>query len=207
MLLDYPEVEKVTIQKEHFEKIPVNRKTVAYQEALKIARMIILNYSPDLKNGKEDMLALLFDMNKLWEEYIFRMLLKSKPPGYEVSFQNRQLFWQVGSYKKDIKPDLVVTLPETKETVIIDTKWKIIDYQNPGDDDLKQMYAYNMYWNAGKCLLLYPKINEFKESWGMFPKGRAGDNLCKLGFVDVLDNSGKINQNMGGEILKKINQI
>jgi 5-methylcytosine-specific restriction endonuclease McrBC regulatory subunit McrC len=57
--------------------------------------MIILNYSPDLINGGEHMLALLFDMNKLWEEYVFRMLLRSKRDDILVSSQNKQKFWEV----------------------------------------------------------------------------------------------------------------
>src|SRR5690606_34560546 len=65
--LDMPELSNMVIQKSHFKKIPDNRKTVAYHEALQIAQMIILNYSPDIKTGKENMLALLFDMNQLWE--------------------------------------------------------------------------------------------------------------------------------------------
>ena len=55
--------------------------------------MIILNYSPDIRTGQENMLTLYcFDMNKLWEEYIYRMLLKANHDGITVSFQNKQSF-------------------------------------------------------------------------------------------------------------------
>ncbi len=200
--LDFPEIKEIEITKAHFEKIKESRKTIPYAEALKIAKMIILNYSPDIKNGQENMLALLFDMNKLWEEYVYRMLQRANVPGYEVAFQNSQKFWE----SKTIKPDLVVIKREgiKKEIFVIDTKWKIIDYRNPSDDDLKQMYAYNIYWDAGKSMLLYPKTADYPESFGTFHKGRENGNACKLGFINVLDSTGRLDLGIGEVILGKL---
>jgi 5-methylcytosine-specific restriction enzyme subunit McrC len=200
--LDFPEVSEIEITKSHFDKIKESRKTIPYNEALKIAKMIILNYSPDIRNGKENMLALLFDMNKLWEEYIYRMLQRANMKEYKVSFQNSQKFWE----SKTIRPDLVVikTTAGASETFVIDTKWKVMDYRNPSDDDLKQMYAYNLYWDAGKSMMLYPKIAEYPEWFGKFHKGRQTDNACKIGFVNVLDSSGKLDLAIGRLILDKL---
>lgn len=200
--LDFPEIKEIEITKLHFDKIKESRKSIPYREALKIAKMIILNYSPDIKNGQENMLALLFDMNKLWEEYVFRMLQRHTSADLEVSFQNYQRFWE----SKTIRPDIVIKrrIGEVLETFIVDTKWKIIDYRNPSDDDLKQMYAYNLYWDSGKSMLLYPKVQDYPESFGTFHKGRANGNTCKLGFVDVLDNTGRLDLNIGEAILDKL---
>ena len=201
--LDFPEIKEIQITKVHFDQLKDSRKTVAYNEAIKIAKMIILNYSPDIKNGQENMLALLFDMNKLWEEYVFRMLQRNKPEGVSVEFQNSQQFWET----KTIRPDIVVTKKQgdAKEVFVIDTKWKVIDYRNPSDDDLKQMYAYNIYWNSSKSMLLYPKIQEFPEKFGTFHKGRDNGNACKLGFINVLDDTGKLDYGIGKIILEKLN--
>ena len=50
------------------------------------------------------------------------------------------------------------------------------------------MYAYNMYWDSIKSILLYPKSNQEETSFGRFHKGRESeDNLCKLGFIKVWD--------------------
>lgn len=190
IIAKFPEIKEIEIGKHHFDRIVLNRKTTKYREALKIAKMIILNYSPDIKGGSENMLALLFDMNKLWEEYIYRMLSSLQNEHLKVSFQNKDKFWE----KKVIKPDIVISQtfsdPEKKpQTLVIDTKWKIIDPDRPSDDDLKQMYAYNMYWNSQKSILLYPSSNPPKTSFGKFHKGREKDNMCKLGFVKV--NIGK----------------
>lgn len=199
---DFPEIQSAAITKAHFDSLKQSRKSVGYQEALKIAKMLILNYSPDIKSGQEDMLALLFDMNKLWEEYVYRMLLRVQNSQYKIEFQNSQKFWE----NKTIRPDIVVTKTEAgnAERFVIDTKWKIIDYRNPSDDDLKQMYAYNMYWDSGKCMLLYPKTEDFPEAFGIFHKGRPNVNACKLGFINVLDEEGKLDNKIGEVVLNKL---
>lgn len=203
---NFPEIKEITIQKHHFDKVKENRKTLSYARALQIAKMIILNYSPDIRSGQENMLTLLFDMNKLWEEYIFRMLLKNKREDIAISFQNKQKFWE----GRTIRPDIVINKKsgETTESFIIDTKWKILDINNPkpSDDDLKQMFAYNLYWDAKRSMLLYPNSNQPDEKFGTYWKGRAESetNECKIGFVNVLDENHCLNTQIGVEILKKI---
>jgi 5-methylcytosine-specific restriction enzyme subunit McrC len=203
VLSNFPEIDEIEINKYHFDKVVSNRKTEPYNEALQIAKMIILNYSPDIKGGDENMLALLFDMNKLWEEYIYRMLLKVDDASIKVSFQNRDKFWQ----EKIIKPDIVITKTQIidekeKETkYIIDTKWKVKEYAEPDDDDLKQMYVYNMYWESERSMLLYPTSKELNTDFGKFHKGRDTNNLCKLGFIKIMQNN-QLNLNIGDDILK-----
>lgn len=202
-LTNFPEIKEIEINKYHFDKVISNIKTEPYDEALKIAKMIILNYSPDIKGGDENMLALLFDMNKLWEEYIYRMLLKVDDNSIKVSFQNRDKFWD----EKIIKPDIVITKTELfndEEKVnkyIIDTKWKVKEYPEPDDDDLKQMYVYNMYWESERSMLLYPTSKELNTNFGKFHKGREKENQCKLGFIKVMENK-QLCLNIGKEILK-----
>lgn len=217
--INFPELKEIQIQKFHFDKVRESRKTQAYTRSLQIAKMIILNYSPDIKSGQENMLALLFDMNKLWEEYIYRMLLRNKKDGLNVSFQNKQKFWE----NRTIRPDLVVTQTsgDTTETFVIDTKWKVIEDNKASDEDLKQIYAYNLYWNARRSLLLYPSSIFIEEKFGNYHKGRderpheAGmedldfdrTNQCKVGFINVLDEQGRLDLEIGEIILEKLKPI
>jgi len=201
--LDFPEIKEIPITRFHFDKLKINRKSEPYRRALAIARMIILNFRPDIRSGTDNMLALLFDMNKLWEEYVYRMLLKQSGPEVSVSFQNSKKFWE----NKNIRPDLVVKhtqLSGKKEYYIIDTKWKIIDAHHPSDDDLKQMFAYNAYWGAAKSMLLYPRTQSHSEKFGIFHKGIPEQSRCKLGFVNVLNDNGGLNLEIGNEILEKL---
>lgn len=204
--VNFPDIKEIPIQKSHFDQLKENRKTVAYTHALQIAKMIILNYSPDIRTGQENMLTLLFDMNKLWEEYIYRMLLKANHEGITVSFQNKQKFWE----GRTIRPDIVLIHQTAlgKNTYVVDTKWKVLDINNPkpSDDDLKQMYAYNLYWNAKKSMLLYPHSKSVDESFGRFWKGASSpeDNKCKVGFVSVLDENNYLDTMIGEKIINKL---
>jgi len=205
--LSFPEIKEIEIRKSHFDILKQNRKTVPYAGALQIAQMIILNYSPDIRSGQENMLTLLFDMNKLWEEYIYRMLMRSKKDNTTVNFQNKQKFWE----GRTIRPDLVINRTEggVSETYVIDTKWKVLDVKKPkpSDDDLKQIYAYNMYWNAKQSMLLYPNSKGIDEKFGNYWKGRESSeiNQCKVGFVNILDEDNFLNLDIGEEILAKLN--
>jgi len=205
--VNFPEIKEIPIQKLHFDKVKENRKTVAYTRALQIAKMIILNYSPDIRSGQENMLTLLFDMNKLWEEYVYRMLLRAKVDNLTVSFQNQQLFWE----GRTIRPDLVLIRKNAnneEETFVIDTKWKVLDATKPkpSDNDLKQMYVYNLYWNAKRSMLLYPNSIGIDEKFGNYWKGRESSevNQCKVGFVNVLNELGYLDFEIGIKILNKI---
>jgi 5-methylcytosine-specific restriction enzyme subunit McrC len=204
--INFPDIKEIPIQKLHFDKLKENRKTKSYENAIQIAQMIILNYSPDIRSGEENMLTLLFDMNKLWEEYIYRMLLKTDNKNIKVNFQNNQKFWE----GRSIRPDLVLTekIENKIETYIIDTKWKVLDVKRPkpSDDDLKQMFAYNLYWEAKRSMLLYPNSKSIIEKFGNYHKGRDENetNQCKVGFVNVLDENNQLNLEIGDEILEKI---
>lgn len=181
LLFEFQDFEKINVQPNHFKKIVFNRKNQHYERAVEIAKIIILNYSPSLNYGNDNMLTLLFDMNVLWEEFIYRTLHKHKPEGVEVKFQNVDRFWE----NKTIRPDIVVKTED--DTFVIDTKWKIVESNKPSDDDLKQMFTYNLHWGAKRTMLLYPKIDQKDSEFGLFHYGNLGLQ-CKLGFVDVKDD-------------------
>jgi 5-methylcytosine-specific restriction enzyme subunit McrC len=201
LLFEFNDYKEISINVTHFDKLSLNRKSLPYQKAVDIAKMIILNYSPNLNSGNDNMLTLLFDMNKLWEEYIYRILHKHKPNGYSVNFQNKTGFWEY----KTIRPDIVIT-SDIKEIFVIDTKWKIVDSRNPSDDDLKQMFTYNLHWEAEKSMLLYPKVNQEDSKFGVY----HFDGLkkkCKLGFVSVLENNSlRSSERTADEIFNKLKE-
>lgn len=204
ILFEFSDFKEININAKHFEKLNLNRKSQSYHRAIDIAKMLILNYSPNLNSGKDNMLTLLFDMNKLWEEYIYRILQRHKPEGFTISPQNSIQFWE----KKTIRPDIFVSTPTDK--YIIDTKWKIVDSHNPSDDDLKQMFAYNLHWNAEKSMLLYPKVYQEDSKFGHYKFKHLPDkmNQCKLGFVSLLNNNILRDGNeIAQEIFKKLKEI
>jgi 5-methylcytosine-specific restriction enzyme subunit McrC len=181
LLIRFPELGPApNISAATFARINPNRKLKHYSEALGIAKLILLNYSPDVRRGSEDVLAILFDMNVLWELFIHRVLLRGQVKGgYTVSAQDSKLFWN----KRSIRPDLVITWDDGTK-VVIDTKWKLVEDMKPSDADLKQMFAYNLHWETPKSVLLYPGTESRPGNWGKFHKGQPmvsePGNDCKV---------------------------
>jgi 5-methylcytosine-specific restriction enzyme subunit McrC len=201
--LAFPEVDKIKPSFQLLESIKINRKTAPYERALELAKLIILNYSPDINQGQQKMIALLFDMNELWEEYVLTMLIKEcRGTNIHVTGQDPKKFW--GSYKT-IRPDIV--LKRGEESYIIDTKWKRPTNNQPSVEDLRQMYTYARFWNTEKVMLLYPGDpidSKFVSYRNFFHDQR--DHQCKVAFVSVLDGDGKLNSQIGSNVLNQLFQ-
>ena len=155
LLLDFPDVQPITVTADHFNRIPADRKSDRYAQALLIAKMLLLNYRPDITGGGNHVLALLFDMNRLWEEYVYRQLLLLNPE-WDISRQSSVEFWKPEKQTaKTLRPDLVINNHKSGR-IVIDTKWKMLDDDYPADADLQQLFAYAHYFKSRKMMLLYP---------------------------------------------------
>jgi 5-methylcytosine-specific restriction enzyme subunit McrC len=184
----------------------LNRKTMPYKNAFELARLILLNYSPDISSGKEKMLALLFDMNKLWEEYVFIKLRNhfSGSP-YTLFSQDKKYFWG----NSMLRPDIVVYNNNSKKVeIIIDTKWKIINNTDISVHDLRQMYTYSKFWNTPNTVLLYPgnyRYNNFINFDNQYDKPNL--SRCKTCFVSVIDSNGSLNKNLATDIVGQLDLV
>ena len=202
MLLDFPEVNRKKVNPKTFEKIVYNRKNRPYKLALQIAELILLKYRPDIRSGSRDLIAIMFDMNVLWEEYVYRVLKKNHQNGIIVERQQSKLFWK----SITAKPDIV--LKKGEETYIIDTKWKLVDSNKPSIDDLRQIFAYNHLWRSTKSILLYPgnEANDSRNfvnySPSLFAK-ESDKHGCKVGFINVLEYQNK-KKEFAAAIFKKL---
>jgi len=194
VMLNFPEVSFIASSASTFEKLKFNRKSEPYRKALALARLIILNYSPNVKSGAENMLALMFDMNNLWEKYVLAKLQQQANQEWLVKGQDSKRFWE----HKTIRPDIVLQHIATGNTIIIDTKWKNYAYDRIGMDDLRQIYVYNEFWNAKLGMLLYPSPKESK----IAVKGAYAKNgyLGQIALVTVLDEEGRLDKDLGKKI-------
>ena len=102
------------------------------------------------------MLALLFDMNKLWEEYIVVRLRQATSS--KVDFKTQEQNSTPFQSSTCIKPDIV--LKKGDSTFIVDAKWKNIASNKPSTHDLRQMYVYNDYWKSDKAIFFIHSIKQ-----------------------------------------------
>lgn len=174
-----------------------------YHAALDLARMITLQYSPDIRLGNCPVLAILFDMNQLFEQYIQQQLKKTLDKTWWVQAQNSKRFWG----NRNLRPD--IWLSHEGKNYILDTKWKILKRPAPSDEDLRQMYAYNHNFEASRSLLIYPNVfglSQRSEAYAQpnLIEGKAVTHYCKVIFVDILNKKGTLNTNIASDIIQHL---
>lgn len=189
------------------EKFIFDRKTEPYQYAISLAYLIICNFCPDFSAGNHHILAILFDMNRLFESYVYKTLKKCESIFYQqnlsVSSQNSKSFWG----GKTICPDILLSyqIPDNKPvSFIVDTKWKIIPEGDPSDNDLKQMFVYNFQFGVRKSILFYPKTDQSNRLVKNYETSEFAKDIkhgCELYFVDLFDEDGRFSDGFARDFL------
>lgn len=201
LLLYFPEMPDIKVSEATFNKIIFNRKTQLYKKAIDISKIILLQYHPDLIRGRNDMLALMFDMNKLWEKFVYISLLKHKDTNTTISAQTSKFFWKPeNGYRSKIIPDIVINKGKS-DCVVLDTKWKMLNDYNPSPEDLRQMYVYSEYYKASKVALIYPG-DTFKMTKGTYLNPISGDESdkeCSIISLSVIENVKKWQEEISKE--------
>lgn len=211
LLLFFPECHNRTINEKLFQTLAYDRKTENYKPGIELARIILLNYHPDIRGGANDILAIMFDMNYLWESFIFWSLQRAARANdnVKVSAQTSKVFWKKDQgWSMRLKPDILIEVVEEEvekgKNIVIDTKWKYQSKVTP--DDLRQLYAYLHYFDSQEGYLLYPdqiREEQIKRDPGHYwdPNGKEETNQsCGLLFADLII-SDKLNKDIGQSIL------
>tara|TARA_B110000285_G_C14876837_1_gene491897 strand:+ start:120 stop:572 length:453 start_codon:yes stop_codon:yes gene_type:complete len=145
------------------------------------------------------MIALLFNMNELWEEYVLKMLkkyaLEHESEGWTVFGQESKSFYGTS---RSIRPDIVIR--KENEVFVIDTKWKRPNKMSANIEDLKQMYAYGRFWDSEKLMLLYPG-KHYDSGYEKYNNQNDNRNhQCKIARVSVLVEN-DLDPNIGKNII------
>lgn len=190
LLLSFPNLSAIPITESTFNRISYNRKTEGYRNAIAIARLLLLNYHPDVSKGNNNVLALLFDMNLLWEQFVYSSLwqqFRKQNLPYTITAQTTKYFWkpQHGNHSS-MRPDIVIRDAQNK-VYVLDTKWKQLYRYKPSSDDLRQLYVYLKYFNAEKVALVYPSDRTVLNSGHYYKEdsGDLGTKECSLILVSV----------------------
>ena len=156
----YDDVTLRSVSYTETQKIILNRNQTIFKEPLELAQMFLQNSTISLHNHTFTNLAILFDMNKLFEEFVY-MALKRTYPQWNIKAQNTKLIItsinNIPNTDYTIRPDIVVN-----GNTIIDTKYKIIDLPNkkPSEADIYQMLAYSKFYGIKNIILCYPKYHQ-----------------------------------------------
>ncbi|MCK5835577.1 MAG: restriction endonuclease [Lentisphaeria bacterium] len=185
--LSFPDWATGKITAHTFGRLHYDRKTAGYKRAIDLARLILLQLNPQFDAGKSSVTAILFDMNVLWESWLlarYRRFYRNHPT-IKVPGKKKTTFWMSeNNGSKQLETDILIQKGED-EFMVIDAKWKIPKESKPDDNDLKQMFVYNLMWKSKEAWLVYPKINENQQP--IHGKYNYGENLYMgMHFIDPL---------------------
>ncbi|MFY9105738.1 McrC family protein [Aliarcobacter cryaerophilus] len=157
-LFVFDEIEISYNIKTDFSKIKLNRQMKDYEQVLLWCKTFLFENSFSPYKGNDIAFALLFDMNLLFESFVYSYLKKSSN-FQDIKSQDRThyLAYENGIGRFRLKPDIVINGGK----IIADTKWKILSedkaYNGVLQDDMYQLYAYGTkYDNCEKMYLIYP---------------------------------------------------
>jgi 5-methylcytosine-specific restriction enzyme subunit McrC len=211
--ISFQDVDEIAVTERTFTRLPHTRNTERYRRALQLARLIILNYSPDVRNGREDVLAILFDMNRLFERFVYAQLkhAEARQPSRAITFKGQDpcRFWTADRMRMSIKPDIVVQVcsGSKRERLVLDTKWKIPGDGKPAASDLHQMHSYNIQLGAHCGFLLYPQVSARADVTGTFapaePPHDAFNHDCGILFLELFDGD-RLRRDLGDAIINKL---
>jgi 5-methylcytosine-specific restriction enzyme subunit McrC len=164
LMLLYPEMPDLNVTEATFDNIAFTRKNQSYKKAIDISKLLLLQFHPDISRGRNNVLALMFDMNKLWERFVYVSLCKNKSSSTTITAQYSKFFWkpEKGNRSK-MRPDIVIN-KDKSNCVVLDTKWKNLACHNPSSNDLRQLYVYHEYYGAMQVALIYPGTVSSKSS-------------------------------------------
>lgn len=157
-------------------KAPIvwDRRMEGWRQTERIARLLLQAMFQTAHGGAHSGVALLFDMNDLFERYVTSVARACLTPlGFRFSAQGPRL-----SLAKEVesgrpafmtKPD--IHLERGDEVIVLDTKWKRIDPTIPNSAvaqaDAYQMHGYANIYDASSTVLLYPFMREVMRQPGL----------------------------------------
>lgn len=174
----FDEVSLISIKKCEFS---VKNKHYHYYENILLWCKLFLNgFSFTPFAGDKNAYALLFDMNRLFEDFVAFMFKKQNPNiSIHTQVTSRHL---IKDERKDcflMRPDILIRLKD--KTIIADTKYKIInDLSDISQADLYQVFAYAAKFKASEVWLIYPLLNDTLQGKTLEYKPEIFENKIKL---------------------------
>jgi len=182
--LHFPDWAELRFDAATFDRLHYDQKTLGYKQAITLARLILISLNPQIASGRERVVALLFDMNRLWEEWLLATYRSTyrEDPAVQVLGKKRKRFWESEYGNKVVETDILIERNDRR--MILDAKWKTPG-SLPSDNELKQMFAYNLTWNSQEAWLVYPQVNGDQNRYGNFSVSDAGG--LGMTFVDIFE--------------------
>lgn len=149
---------------ERVESLTFDRTNLRWQPVFRRCADFLRSLHPNVTAGGAHALALMFDMNKIFEGYVtwrFRQSFR----GCQIRVQGPRLFLATNSAGQDVfqmKPDIAV-IREGEVRLIADAKWKVLSPEERrlgiAQSDMYQLAAYARRYACNHMVLVYPAMD------------------------------------------------
>ena len=170
-----------------YKNIHVDKTHYRLKDIITLSQLFLDNYSASLTYGNYNIVSLLFDMNKLFEKYIYTQLKNIYKQNICYQYSKEFLLKDVktGIKKVNLKPDMYLKLENFN--IVIDTKWKRMDNASIKESDAYQMNAYlSVLNNTKKCIVIYPQsYNNVELNNSFVIRNMERDKIINTKTVDL----------------------
>lgn len=149
-----------------------NRLLSKYKSITEWSEIFLLNKSFTNFTGDSLNMAILYPMEKIFEDYL-AYLFKKYSSGYKIKTQDKSYFL-VEEHRSEkrfgLRPDIIIE-SESINQKVVDTKWKLLDEfaerknYNISQADMYQLYAYGKKYTTltqePRLILVYPSNPKF----------------------------------------------
>ena len=178
LLIELDDVSPCTNLDKDLQEKQINRLHKYYSRPLQYAEFFLMhdNFMP--RRGRTALPALLFPLNKMFEDYI-ENLFKQSYIDYRVQYSRYNLIFTGEKELFNAQMDFVITSKDKNRKLVLDAKWKELDINDEklgvSQTDLYQLHNYTSIIRSKESenvsiALLYPqtlKFNQVKE-WTYF---------------------------------------
>lgn len=187
LLVFLDKISRITKQQLESLNIQITRANSRIKDIVEYSNMFLEGYAVSLNNGENSVSSMLFDMNKIFELFIYKSYRKIF--GNKVLYQDGRNYLvsdRTGLKKKiKLKPDILIKTNEGFN-MVVDTKWKVVK-SFAKESDVYQMSAYvSAIQKVDVAILMYPKTLKTDDVVGdyMFYNSSPVKEL-KLRLVDL----------------------
>ncbi|EAP93674.1 hypothetical protein V12B01_08170 [Vibrio splendidus 12B01] len=191
--------------KSDLSRLRLDRGMSHYHTPIAWATLILNGFSPQTMKGSNQAISLLFPMERVFEDYVAKVLRQQVPDDFVVKSQVKRkslVEHKQASWFK-LQPDLLLEKGGSVVSVL-DTKWKLVDQtKDNGSDkyglsqsDFYQMFAYGQHYfddssDEREMFLIYPAHDGFETAIEQsFDFNISGDNKLKLWIVPFVIEEG-----------------
>ncbi|HIS89780.1 TPA: hypothetical protein IAA87_10235 [Candidatus Avigastranaerophilus faecigallinarum] len=200
----YSDISLVRFDKFKVRKIKLTRTQELFKKSFNLAKMFVEQTSVDLSKNKFENITLVWDMNKLFEEFIFELIKRKIPECEAIAQKPKRLLKRENVTRRDTRIDILIQNPQ----VIIDTKYKkFTDFDDISSADIYQVTTYCLLHNYKRAILLYPQYDK-KEPDICDYQLNCAENNYHIDFCTVnLKNNDLKNKEVQNSIIGKIKSI